>query len=43
MSKLLEEELVIYSGNPKRYSLSDEGKSMAKKLSDAEQGILLYH
>ncbi|KAJ3304239.1 Crossover junction endonuclease mus81 [Kappamyces sp. JEL0829] len=37
MAKLLEEELVISTGNPKRYSLTDDGAELAKKFSDAEK------
>lgn len=33
MTKLLKEELVVETGNPKRFALTEEGKQLAKKLS----------
>jgi hypothetical protein len=43
MTKLLTEELVLETGNPKRYTLTEEGKQLAKKLSSVHDKGHIVH
>jgi hypothetical protein len=43
MTKLLNEELVVETGNPKRYALTEEGTKLAKKLSSVHEKSQVVH
>jgi hypothetical protein len=43
MTKLLTEELVLETGNPKRYALTEDGKQLAKKLSSVHDKGHIVH